>query len=320
MMKKYPYQINADNIKLVIKVCQMYYEEGMSEMQIAESLGFSRSQVSKILLAARNQKIVNITITNPFFEESYLEKMIADKYGIDNVLLLNSSDTDYKSIISSFSPVITTHIASRIKNNSVIGITSGFTINAFAENIGYIRKKDIKIIPLVGGGFSGGPAWQANINAHLLANRWKCEYMQFNMPGFVSYAEIKGLLLDEPEIKSLLIEMDRTDTAFFGIGEFSDVSTFTKANYLNEDEISELKSKGTVGGICNFFYDEDGKLIDFSGYDRMIGVTPQCVKNIPTRIGLAFGTNKVVTINAALKGKWINYLITDVNTAAQLVK
>ncbi len=319
-MKKYPYQITTDNIKLVIKTCQMYYEEGMSERQIAENLGFSRSQVSKILLAARDQKIVNVTITNPFFDESNLEKEIIDAYKIDNALLLNTSDTDYRSILNSFSSVITSHVGTKIKNDSVIGVTSGFTVNAFAENVGYIRKKNIKIIPLVGGGFSSGPSWQANINAHLLANKWNCEYMQFNMPGFVSYSEIKGLLLDEPEIKNLLMEMDRTDSAFFGIGDFTDGSTFIKANYLRDDDIKELKEKGVVGGVCNFFFDENGELIDFSGYDRMIGITPQCARNIPTRIGIAFGLHKAKTIKAALKGKWINYLITDVNTGAQLLK
>ena len=319
-MKKYPYQITADNIKLVIKVCQMYYEDEMSEREIADNLGFSRSQVSKILLAARDQKIVSVTIRNPFFDETYLEKMIMDEYSVSNVLILNASDSDYRTILNSFSSSITTHIMSKIKNDSVIGVTSGYTINAFAETIGFIRKKNIKILPLVGGGFSGGPAWQANINAHLLANRWNCDYLQFNMPGFVSYAGIKGMLLDEPEIKMLLAEMDRTETAFFGIGEFSDDSTFVKANYLSENDVKELHEKNCIGGVCNFFYDEEGKLIDFSGYDRMIGVTPQCAMNIPTRIGIAFGANKIKTIKAALKGGWINYLITDVNTAAQILK
>lgn len=298
----------------------MYYENGSSEREIAENLGFSRSQVSKILLAARDQKIVNISIRNPFFDETQLEKLLIEKYDLDNVLILNTSETDYQSIFTSFSSIITSHIGIKIKNDSVIGITSGFTMNAFASNVGYIKKKNLKIIPLVGGGFSSGPSWQANINAHLLANKWNCEYMQFNMPGFVSYSEIKGLLLDEPEIKSLLMEMDRTDAAFFGIGEFTDGSTFIKANYLNENDINELRQKGVVGGICNFFYDQEGKLIDFSGYDRMIGITPQCVKNIPTRIGIAFGTNKAKTIHAALNGKWINFLITDVSTASQLIK
>lgn len=319
-MKKYPYQITPENIRLVIRVCQMYYQDGMSERQISENLGFSRSQVSKILVAAKDQKIVNISIVNPFFKEYDLERSIIEKYGIDNVLLLNSSETDYKLLLNAFSNEITTNVGNKLKNDSVIGVTSGFTINAFAESVGYIKKKNIKIIPLVGGGFSGGPAWQSNLNAHLLANKWNCEYMQFNMPGFVSYTEIKGLLLEEPEIKALLMEMDRTDAALMGIGDFTDDSTFIKANYLKEEDIREMKDKGVVGGVCNFFYDKDGNLVNFSAYERMIGITPQCLRNIPTRIGIAFGHHKVETINAALKGKWINYLITDVNTASELLK
>lgn len=43
-----------------VKVAIMYYDEGMTQAEIAKKMGVSRSLVSKILIDAREAKIVEI--------------------------------------------------------------------------------------------------------------------------------------------------------------------------------------------------------------------------------------------------------------------
>lgn len=315
-MKNYPFQINDKNIRQVIDVCTMYYENKLSEREISSRLNISRSQVSKILLAAKEQKIVTINISNPFSKETELEKNLVKKFNLESALVL-SDDNNYSSTSSS---ALTSFVSAKIKDHDIIGITPGNSVNDLCNKIGYIHRNYLTIVSLVGGGSIGDPSWQANQTANLLSQKWACDCASFNAPGFVQSPDTKANLLNEPSIQNVLAIIDNTTVAFLGIGSFTENSTFVQTHYLTESDLSELSTKKAIGGVCNFFYDAKGDLIDFSGYNRMIGVPPICVKSIPTRIGIGIGSDKLASINAALNGKWINSLITDVKTASLLIR
>ncbi len=47
---------------------------------------------------------------------------------------------------------------------------------------------------------------------------------------------------------------------------------------------------------------------------------PSAMKKVPYRVGIAFGTAKVQVITAALRGGWINQLVTDEETATRILR
>jgi DNA-binding transcriptional regulator LsrR (DeoR family) len=57
----------TENIRMTIKVCQLYYEENLSQKEISSHLGISRPQISRLLSYARQQHIVTIKINKPVF-------------------------------------------------------------------------------------------------------------------------------------------------------------------------------------------------------------------------------------------------------------
>jgi len=52
---------------------------------------------------------------------------------------------------------------------------------------------------------------------------------------------------------------------------------------------------------------------------RVIGIEPASLLKIQRVVGLAGGRRKVRAIRAALRGRWINVLITDQRTAVSLL-
>lgn len=54
--------------------------------------------------------------------------------------------------------------------------------------------------------------------------------------------------------------------------------------------------------------------------DKIIGLTLEEAKQIPTRVGVAFGEEKVTAIQTAISTGIINVLITDSLTAESIVK
>ena len=55
----------TDNLRMMVKVCRLYYEENLSQKEISALMGISRPQISRMLTCARSQNIVTIKINNP---------------------------------------------------------------------------------------------------------------------------------------------------------------------------------------------------------------------------------------------------------------
>jgi DNA-binding transcriptional regulator LsrR (DeoR family) len=53
--------------------------------------------------------------------------------------------------------------------------------------------------------------------------------------------------------------------------------------------------------------------------DRVVGIDPDTLRKIPRRIGIAGGDGKHAAIRAAVRGGWVNVLLTDAQTAASLL-
>ena len=53
--------------------------------------------------------------------------------------------------------------------------------------------------------------------------------------------------------------------------------------------------------------------------DQIIAIPLEDYQNIPTRIGVAGGLEKTEAIRAALNGNYVNVLITDFQTANELI-
>ena len=55
----------ANNDTLLYQVAKMYYIDGMSQDDVAKSVGFSRSYVSRLIDRAKERRIVTFVVTNP---------------------------------------------------------------------------------------------------------------------------------------------------------------------------------------------------------------------------------------------------------------
>ncbi len=54
-----------DEIQIMTRVARMYYENNLTQEDIAQRLSLSRQKVSRLLIEARVQGIVRITIYDP---------------------------------------------------------------------------------------------------------------------------------------------------------------------------------------------------------------------------------------------------------------
>jgi DNA-binding transcriptional regulator LsrR (DeoR family) len=90
-------------------------------------------------------------------------------------------------------------------------------------------------------------------------------------------------------------------------------------NALPDADQDLLRALGAVGDICLRFFDADGRALRSAVDDRVIGISAEGLRDVPRRIAAAGGARKHAAILAALRGGWVNVLITDVDEAQRLL-
>ncbi len=306
---------SVEKTRQLIKVCTYYYIDSLSQQEIAERMGISRSQISRMLTQAKASGIVTITIKNPFSEEQKYEKWLTQKFNLLDAVVIDAADEDSFNLIRRMSQSMTEVLNAALKDNSTFGVMAGTSINAISENIGPIEREGLRVVPLVGGVGSHGK-WQANLNGRNFGDNFGCQFMSLNTPLMIGSAEMRAALTSEPEIAGGLRCGREASTAIVGIGQVSTAATILSTGVFSQSEIGELIEKGVnpnpmVGAVIV----KDGKIIDFSAYSRMIGLPADHLKRIPKVIGVAWGQEKVPAIAATLRGRWVDILVTSLPTA-----
>ncbi|WP_276356477.1 sugar-binding transcriptional regulator [Cohnella caldifontis] len=306
--------------RLLVKVSTMYYIDGLNQQEISERLGISRPQISRMLAAAKSEGIVQINIRNPYSEEQAYERAIAETFGIHDVIVVHVPDADRQLIDLQVARAAAALLESAIKDRDVVGIMAGRTIASVGKEMQYIGRKDVKFVPMIGGFGSDGGAWHANSNARMFADHFNARHLLLNAPAVVASPQARDLFLNESEIAGVLEAARKASLALIGIGQVTEQATIVRSGYFSGAEMKGVQGKGAVCNISTSFLDEAGKRVHYDGENRMIGLAIDEIKAIPNVIAVAAGDDKVEAIVSALRGKCMDVLVTDMDTAKHLLE
>jgi len=303
----------------MVKVCQQYFQDGLNQQEIAKKYGMSRSQVSRMISAAKAEGIVEITIRNPFSDESALEKEMIERFSLRDAIVVDVTDLDDMMAETLVAQAGAAFFESIVKSGDTIGVMAGKSIAALVREFKDPQKKDLHYIPLVGGWGSEGLDWHANTNAQIAAKNTKGSYSVLHSPAVVTSAETKETLLREPEISSILKSYTELDAALVGIGEISKDATHVISTNMKEEELQALEKEGAIASLGTIFIDRIGQALPTAFSERMIGISGSDLKKVPVVIAAARGSLKVESIHAALAGGWTDVLVTDMDTAKAII-
>ncbi len=140
-------------------------------------------------------------------------------------------------------------------------------------------------------------------------------------PGILATSDARASLMDDPAVRSVTRHWDDLTVALVGIGSV-EPSPLLRAsgNAVPESLGASMSKHGAVGDICLRYYDAEGKALyaSFGIDDRVAGIAETQFRAIPRRVAAAGGVRKLDAIRGALRGGWINVLITDTATARAL--
>lgn len=294
---------------LMIKASWYYYMENMTQQAIADQLGISRMRVIKLLDKARQTGIVQFKISSAFENRHELENKLIEKYQLKDCYIVPTNPNP-AGVNDTIAKGAYTYIASHITDNCYInfgyGDTSSKTIAYLAKNL----TTQVSYVSLTGGVGYYLPSSESNVfNAKL--------YL-IPSPLIMSTSEMAESIRNESSVKEITSMIKLASMTVVGIGAMDPEATILKSSMLSHNDFLLLSMKGAVGDVICHFIDKDGNLVDTGIDSRLINVPLSTLNELENVIGVAAGTHKVPAINAALKGGFIDILITDENTAELL--
>lgn len=318
----------VDDERLIYKVCSLYYQDNMNQQEVGDFLGVSRSSVLRMLQKGREMGIVTIELHNPrFYDYGEMEKTLERAYGLKDVLIVENSVLDTRSEAASYMfGSASDYLHSFFKEGDRVGVAMGNTLNnVVSTNKTYEKHPDLLFVALEGSISRitlDGKDVQGNELARKFADKFGGTYTQFLSPAVFSDKSILDYFMKEKAVNYILDEFKKLNVVVVGIGVPDGTEhTLNKAGYMTEEERLALVEHGAIGDMCLQFYDKDGNTDGFGFFnDRVAAMQLHEIRRIPSKIGIAGGLRKVEAVVGAIRGGYINILITDTECARRLIE
>jgi DNA-binding transcriptional regulator LsrR (DeoR family) len=304
----------------MIKVCDMYYNQNVGQHEIASLLRISRPTVSRLLSSSKEQGIVKIEVSDlDTIKHWELERKLKELYHLKDVLIVDPGFTEEETK-EFLGDAAARYLEYNIKDGSSIGVSMGSTLYYVVSRIMTTQAKNVTFVPLIGGVGQLLMELHSNSLAEILSRKYDAGFSPLQAPARVSSSLVRRELMKEESIATALKLGECVGMAVVGIGYPNENSSIKATGYFKENEIESLMDRKVAGEICMQFYDINGDTSSYKNDNNVIGVQLKKIRKIPCSIGIAGGIAKVQAIQGAIKGKYINVLITDVDCARELIE
>jgi DNA-binding transcriptional regulator LsrR (DeoR family) len=312
-----------EQLRLMTRVARLYHEQGMRQPKIAEELRISQPRVSRLLKQATELGIVRTIVVPPDGVFADLEEAIQARYGLRDVVVVDV-EGEAEAVIPALGAATAVYLETTLMEGDRLGISSWSatllaTVEAMRSRPGGRFLEEV--VQLVGG--VGDPAVQVQATRLMgrLADMTGAEPVFVPAPGLVGNSAARDAIAADPKVAEAAEAWKRLTIAIVGIGSLEPSPLLRQSgNIFSLEEQRELRELGGVGDICLHFFDEAGALLGAALDDRVIGISPDAFRAVPRRIGVAGGNRKHAAIRAALRGGWVDVLVTDLGVAGRLAK
>ncbi|HWS56957.1 MAG TPA: sugar-binding transcriptional regulator [Actinotalea sp.] len=312
---------SEDQMRLMAKIARMYHERGMRQSEIAEELHVSQPRVSRLLKRAGEVGIVRMTIALPSGVHTDLEEALERAYGLGEAVVVDVGGSDAE-VIPALGAATAVYLETTLTGGDTVGISSwSATLLAAVESMRPSRIPVVDTVVQVVGGI-GDPRvqMQATRLIGLFASGTGAQPVFMPAPGMLGTSSARDSLVADPTVSGVMDIWPTLTMVLVGIGSLEPSPLLRESgNAMAEADQALLREAGAVGDICLRFFDADGVPVRSAVDDRVIGIGADALREVRRRVAVAGGARKHSAIRAALRGGWVNVLITDVDEAQRLL-
>ena len=315
-------KISQKEEDLVTRVAWLYYQEKMTQHEIAQYISLSRQKVQRLLERAKDVEIVRFRIKHPYFNLLRIEREVVKKYGLKDAVIVPAVTFNEEHLRRSFANACAGYFERLLlrERDLIIGLGWGNTTAYMAEYFEPpTHTSKIEIVSLIGN-LMLNVAMNPYITAERIASQLNAPFYNIWAPAIAQTKERAEIFKSEPWIKEVLSIARRSNVAIISVGEVSQSASLFKMGYLSNSDLERLKKKKAVGDILSRFIDARGCVISDEIHDRVISISLDVLQNPETLvIAVSGGPTKFDAIRGAIFGGYIDVLVTDENIAKRLI-
>lgn len=308
--------INYERLEFLATVADLYYVGRQSQAEIARKFGYSRSAVSRLLTEAQQNGLIDIRINYPIKRLVHLETELRDRYGLRSAYVVQRSNLDYARMLRVLGKAGAAYL-DEITDLGILGLSWGTALYEVGHALRQRRLPLVKVVQMIGGIGHGDPHIDGSELARTFAQALGAQYFTLNAPHFVADTHTRAALMGERHVHETLELAAEASYALVGVGSVEiERSALVRAGYFTAAEMMQIKRAGAVGDICGTHFDENGCILNIAINQQIVGINLRALAvSQCTVVGVAGGKVKAKAILGALRGGFLDVLVTDSNAA-----
>ena len=311
---------DLNQMRQVLAVARLYHIHHVRQSDIATQLGISQAGVSRLLKLAEDGEIVRTIVLSPEGMFPDLEDGLSRKYGLAKVAVVETGNNE-----DDIPRALGTYAANMLSGDfkgEIVGFTSwSVTLREMARLMPIeVNSPVTHVVEMLGD--LGSPTLQheATLATSQLSYALTADPVFLRTPGVARSSSIRAMSLTDVYVRRAMEMFDRIDVAMIGVGPADFHGPLEEHdNFFKSEQLAEIRTQGAVGQILQRFIDSEGRPIKTPLDDLVVGVSLDQIRKAGHRMLIAGGSSKHESIAAALAGKWIDTLVTDVGVAKYLL-
>lgn len=300
-----------------LRAAWLYYNQGLTQKEVADKLGVSRTTVIRILDEAVKRGEVQLWINEGIGDCVELALKLEKAFGLDEAIVVPSAEGP-EATAKAVGLALGQFLSDAITDHCTIGVGWGRTLTASLASFRPSRKEGVRIVSLLGGVLE---AHQTNPIEYSwrLASQLGAECYLFLAPLLVDSVETKRHLIDRCGLDRLYRLAEDLDIAVISAGDIAASATSLSRALISSEELNELVAAGCVcDTMCNFL-DAEGRTVAHPLNDRVMSIDLESVSKARHIVLASGGAHRAVPIRATIKRVGCNTLITDEAAAKALI-
>lgn len=303
--------------RLALDAAKLYYS-GLSQAEVAERLFVNRATVSKLLSTARRKGLVRTVIRDPREMDTELYGALNAAYDLSSLRLVvpvGRGPMDKRHALGVAGAEL---LEGLVQVSDTLGMWWSQTTCEVARGFRRTATRGVRIVGLNGSDDSAHDlaAWESAREHIERELGW--ETVAARSPHI--YSSLSDKLESErtPEARAVRAAQNACRITVFSTSSAHALMA-RQPDTLSEDERARIECT-SVGHICGHFIDADARICEPIVNQRTSGLSLATLRNVEQKVLVACGPDKVAVMDAILANRYANHLVTDVDTARDLVR
>src|ERR1700749_4440402 len=218
----------------------LYYVAGNTQDEIARKLGISRQAAQRLVSLAISERLIKVRLDHPIARCMELAAALKLRY---DLRFCEVAPTDPASTSSTLgiAQVAAAEFERWLRRSepAIIGIGTGRTMRAVADQLPAMQCPQHRLVALVGTGKVDGSASFYDVIIRV-SDSVRAPHYPMPLPVIARSIEERDLFMSLPSVRSVLELVDRADVTFVGVGSLGENSALLMDGFITTEENEAL--------------------------------------------------------------------------------